>query len=53
MCLRRTLATGLANLTFRSSPYYLGDQVSRLPGSCACGSAFARVADVGAMRAYC
>ncbi len=37
----RTLATGLANRTF---------QVNWLPGQCACGSAFARVADIGGRR---
>jgi phenylacetate-coenzyme A ligase PaaK-like adenylate-forming protein len=43
----RTLATGLANRTFPFIRYDLGDQVQWLPGSCACGSAFARVADIG------
>lgn len=46
----RTLATGLANLTFPFIRYDLGDQVSWLPGSCSCGSAFARVADIGGRR---
>jgi phenylacetate-coenzyme A ligase PaaK-like adenylate-forming protein len=43
----RTLATGLANLTFPFIRYDLGDEVSLLPGPCECGSAFARVADIG------
>lgn len=42
----RTLATGLANRTFPFIRYDLGDQVTPLPGPCACGSAFARIADV-------
>jgi phenylacetate-coenzyme A ligase PaaK-like adenylate-forming protein len=46
----RTLATGLANLTFPFIRYDLGDQVSWLPGSCSCGSKFARVADIGGRR---
>jgi len=46
----RTLATGLANLTFPFIRYDLGDQVRWLPGSCSCGSAFARVADIGGRR---
>ena len=46
----RTLATGLANRTFPFIRYDLGDQVTPLPGGCACGSAFARVADIGGRR---
>ena len=46
----RTLATGLANRTFPFIRYDLGDQVTWLPGPCECGSAFARVADVGGRR---
>lgn len=46
----RTLATGLANRTFPFIRYDLGDQVNWLPGECACGSAFARVADIGGRR---
>ncbi len=46
----RTLATGLANRTFPFIRYDLGDQVTWLPGSCECGSTFARVADVGGRR---
>ena len=46
----RTLATGLANRTFPFIRYDLGDQVVSLEGSCACGSAFARIADVGGRR---
>ncbi|HTY34118.1 phenylacetate--CoA ligase family protein [Mycobacterium sp.] len=46
----RTLATGLANRTFPFIRYDLGDQVTPLPGDCACGSAFARVADIGGRR---
>ena len=46
----RTLATGLANLTFPFIRYDLGDQVDWLPEPCACGSAFARVAEIGGRR---
>ena len=46
----RTLATGLANRTFPFIRYDLGDQVNWLPGVCSCGSAFARVADIGGRR---
>ncbi|PJE23412.1 MAG: AMP-dependent synthetase [Mycobacterium sp.] len=46
----RTLATGLANRTFPFIRYDLGDQVAPLPGDCPCGSAFARVADIGGRR---
>ncbi len=46
----RTLATGLANRTFPFIRYDLGDQVNWLPGNCACGSAFARIADIGGRR---
>ena len=46
----RTLATGLANRTFPFIRYDLGDQVTFLPGPCECGSAFARVADIGGRR---
>lgn len=46
----RTLATGLANRTFPFIRYDLGDQVMPLPGECACGSVFARVADIGGRR---
>jgi phenylacetate-CoA ligase len=46
----RTLATGLANRTFPFIRYDLGDQVNWLPGSCPCGSAFVRVADIGGRR---
>src|ERR1700757_260028 len=46
----RTLATGLANLTFPFIRYDLGDQVEVLPGRCGCGSAFARVADISGRR---
>jgi phenylacetate-coenzyme A ligase PaaK-like adenylate-forming protein len=46
----RTLATGLANRTFPFIRYDLGDQVDWLPGQCSCGSAFARVADIGGRR---
>jgi phenylacetate-coenzyme A ligase PaaK-like adenylate-forming protein len=46
----RTLATGLANRTFPFIRYDLGDDVTVLPDSCACGSAFARVADIGGRR---
>jgi len=46
----RTLATGLANRTFPFIRYDLGDDVTLLPDPCACGSAFARVADIGGRR---
>ncbi|HME04485.1 MAG TPA: hypothetical protein VKG38_15805 [Solirubrobacteraceae bacterium] len=46
----RTLATGLANRTFPFIRYDLGDQVMSLPGGCACGSAFVRIADIGGRR---
>jgi phenylacetate-CoA ligase len=46
----RTLATGLANRTFPFIRYDLGDQVTWLAGRCECGSAFARVADIGGRR---
>ncbi|RZK96463.1 MAG: phenylacetate--CoA ligase family protein [Rhodococcus sp. (in: high G+C Gram-positive bacteria)] len=46
----RTLATGLANRTFPFIRYDLGDQVTWLPGKCPCGSAFARLADIGGRR---
>jgi phenylacetate-coenzyme A ligase PaaK-like adenylate-forming protein len=46
----RTLATGLTNRTFPFIRYDLGDQVMPLAGDCACGSAFARVADIGGRR---
>ena len=46
----RTLATGLANRTFPFIRYDLGDQVNWLPDHCSCGSAFARVADIGGRR---
>jgi phenylacetate-CoA ligase len=46
----RTLATGLANRTFPFIRYDLGDQVIPLAGTCECGSAFARVADIGGRR---
>lgn len=46
----RTLATGLANMTFPFIRYDLGDQVTVLPEPCRCGSAFARVANIGGRR---
>jgi phenylacetate-CoA ligase len=46
----RTLATGLSNWTFPFIRYDLGDRVMPLAGECACGSAFARVADIGGRR---
>ncbi|MDT5218857.1 MAG: hypothetical protein QOF15_962, partial [Mycobacterium sp.] len=42
--------TGLANRTFPFIRYDLGDQVVPLPGACACGSSYARVADIGGRR---
>jgi phenylacetate-coenzyme A ligase PaaK-like adenylate-forming protein len=46
----RTLATGLANRTFPFIRYDLGDEVTLLPGQCACGSSFLRVAEVAGRR---
>src|SRR5690348_2550010 len=46
----RTLATGLNNVLFPFIRYDLGDEVTLLPGPCACGSAYARVADIGGRR---
>jgi phenylacetate-CoA ligase len=46
----RTLATALSNWTFPFIRYDLGDDVMPLAGDCACGSAFARVADIGGRR---
>jgi phenylacetate-CoA ligase len=46
----RTLATGLANLTFPFIRYDLGDEVALLSDPCDCGSAFMRVADIGGRR---
>ncbi len=46
----RTLATGLANWTFPFIRYDLGDEVTLLPGGCACGSPLVRVADIAGRR---
>jgi phenylacetate-CoA ligase len=46
----RTLATGLSNRTFPFIRYDLGDEITMMSGPCACGSAFARVADIGGRR---
>ena len=46
----RTLATGLANNAFPFIRYDLGDEVTLLPGRCACGSSFARVTDIAGRR---
>lgn len=46
----RTLATGLANLTFPFIRYDLGDEVTLLPGRCPCGSSLVRIADVAGRR---
>jgi phenylacetate-coenzyme A ligase PaaK-like adenylate-forming protein len=46
----RTLATGLSNRTFPFIRYDLGDQITMMSGPCACGSAFARVADISGRR---
>jgi phenylacetate-coenzyme A ligase PaaK-like adenylate-forming protein len=46
----RTLATGLSNWTFPFIRYDLGDQVTPLDSECPCGSAFARIADIGGRR---
>jgi phenylacetate-coenzyme A ligase PaaK-like adenylate-forming protein len=42
----RTLATGLSNRTFPFIRYDLGDDITMVAEPCACGSAFARVADI-------
>ena len=42
----RTLATGLSNRTFPFIRYDLGDEITMMSDPCACGSAFARVADI-------
>jgi phenylacetate-coenzyme A ligase PaaK-like adenylate-forming protein len=46
----RTLATGLAGTTFPFIRYDLGDEVTMLPGQCACGSSLVRVAAVAGRR---
>jgi phenylacetate-coenzyme A ligase PaaK-like adenylate-forming protein len=46
----RTLATGLAGLAFPFIRYDLGDEVTLLPGRCACGSAMPRVANIAGRR---
>ena len=46
----RTLATGLAGRTFPFIRYDLGDEVTVLPGPCACGSAMPRVASIAGRR---
>ena len=46
----RTLATGLAGRTFPFIRYDLGDEVTLLPGRCACGSSMPRVADIAGRR---
>jgi phenylacetate-CoA ligase len=46
----RTLATGLAGRAFPFIRYDLGDQVTLLPGRCACGSPMPRVADIAGRR---
>lgn len=46
----RTLATGLAGRTFPFIRYDLGDEITLLPGRCACGSLMRRVADVAGRR---
>jgi phenylacetate-CoA ligase len=46
----RTLATGLADRTFPFIRYDLGDEVTLLPGRCACGSSMLRVADIAGRR---
>jgi phenylacetate-coenzyme A ligase PaaK-like adenylate-forming protein len=46
----RTLATGLAGRTFPFIRYDLGDEVTLLPGTCECGSAMLRVADIAGRR---
>ena len=46
----RTLATGLSNRTFPFIRYDLGDEIALMPEPCACGSAFARVAEISGRR---
>ena len=46
----RTLATGLSNRTFPFIRYDLGDEITMISEPCACGSAFARVADISGRR---
>ncbi|MDT5073998.1 MAG: hypothetical protein QOH82_3318 [Mycobacterium sp.] len=46
----RTLATGLSNRTFPFVRYDLGDEITMMSDPCACGSAFARVADISGRR---
>jgi phenylacetate-CoA ligase len=46
----RTLATGLAGHTFPFIRYDLGDEVTLLPGRCACGSSMLRIADIAGRR---
>ena len=46
----RTLATGLSNRTFPFIRYDLGDEITMMSDPCACGSAFARVADISGRR---
>ena len=46
----RTLATGLSNRTFPFIRYDLGDEIALMPDPCACGSAFARVAEISGRR---
>jgi phenylacetate-CoA ligase len=46
----RTLATGLAGRTFPFICYDLGDEVTLLPGRCACGSSMLRIADIAGRR---
>jgi phenylacetate-CoA ligase len=46
----RTLATGLAGRTFPFIRYDLGDEVTLLPGRCACGSSMQRIADIAGRR---
>jgi phenylacetate-CoA ligase len=46
----RTLATGLAGRTFPFIRYELGDEVTLLPGRCACGSSMMRIADIAGRR---
>lgn len=46
----RTLATGLSNRTFPFIRYDLGDEITMTSEPCACGSAFARVAEIAGRR---
>lgn len=46
----RTLATGLSNRTFPFIRYDLGDNITMITEPCACGSSYARVAEITGRR---